>query len=80
MEDACSGLMAALKPKWRGGVTAYVVKDGDVWVGCEVVLSRNVLSQYSVIACERMRRTLKRIRKAAGKAARRFGILRPQGA
>jgi len=80
MDEACEGLMAALKPKWRGGVTASVIREGEARVGCQAVLTRNILSQYSAVAGHHLRRNLKRARRIAGKAARTLGILRPQGA
>jgi MOSC domain-containing protein YiiM len=46
MEENRVGLMHALRPEWRGGVVARVIKTGNVTVGCEVVLSRNRLRQY----------------------------------
>lgn len=74
MEESSAGLMAALKPKWRGGVTAYVIEEGEAQVGCEVVLTRRLLCQYSALGRHHLRRILKRARRVAGKAARTFGI------
>ena len=39
MEEQCAGLMAALTPDWRGGVTCYVVQGDEVAIGDEVELT-----------------------------------------
>lgn len=36
MEEAYAGLLKALHPEWRGGITARVLEGGDVSVGDEV--------------------------------------------
>jgi MOSC domain-containing protein YiiM len=36
MDEACPGLLKALHPDWRGGVTCRVLSDGVVAVGDEV--------------------------------------------
>lgn len=38
MEDAHAGLLKALHPDWRGGVTTRVLSGGDVRVGDEVAI------------------------------------------
>jgi MOSC domain-containing protein YiiM len=35
MEQQLLGLREALKPDWRGGLTANVIDGGDIWVGDE---------------------------------------------
>jgi MOSC domain-containing protein YiiM len=73
MDEIRSGLRAALKPDWRGGVTGRVTQSGEVTVGCEVVLTRNVLRQYSLVLYDRARRFYKWGRRKAGNVARRLG-------
>jgi MOSC domain-containing protein YiiM len=74
MEEGCPGLMSALKPHWRGGVTAYVTRVGCVTVGCDVVLSRDLASQVSVVIYDRLRRAAKRGKALAGRVARVTGL------
>ena len=38
MEEACTGLLEAMKPEWRGGVHGVVLSGGSVAVGDSVVL------------------------------------------
>ena len=40
MEAAQSGLLKALKPDWRGGVTCRVLHGGSVTIGMETTLSK----------------------------------------
>ncbi len=39
MDRQWPGLTAALSPDWRGGLTAHVLKGGEVWIGDGVSLS-----------------------------------------
>lgn len=74
MNQAHPGLMIALKPEWRGGVTCRVTRSGDVVVGCDVVLSRNVMRQLTWATRHRTRRMLKRGRGVAAGIVRRLGL------
>jgi MOSC domain-containing protein YiiM len=78
MNQQYPGLLAALKPRWRAGVTARVKQGGAIAVGAEVVLSRNIVRQYSLIAFYAARKTLKRSRSFVGSFVRR--MLRSQQA
>jgi MOSC domain-containing protein YiiM len=40
MEDVAPGLEAALRPNWRGGVTARVIEGGPIRVGEQVRIER----------------------------------------
>lgn len=60
MDEAHPGLMAALRPDWRGGVTSRVTRAGNVAVGCEVVLSRNIVRQLSWLTYIHGRRIFRR--------------------
>lgn len=41
MEEQCAGLLKALAPEWRGGVTCRVIEDGRIAVGDPVrILTR----------------------------------------
>lgn len=42
MEQAHPGLMKALAPDWRGGVTARVLEGGDIAVGDLVTVERSI--------------------------------------
>jgi MOSC domain-containing protein YiiM len=72
MEQAHPGLMAALQPQWRGGVTCRVTRSGKVAVGCEVVLRRNVIRQCAWVAYLGARRLMKRGRRAIAGLARKL--------
>ncbi|MDH5545283.1 MAG: MOSC domain-containing protein [Gammaproteobacteria bacterium] len=41
MEEASPGLLEALKPDWRGGVTCRVIESGDINIGQTVIMSNN---------------------------------------
>jgi MOSC domain-containing protein YiiM len=73
MNQAHPGLMRALDPEWRAGVTCRVIRSGDVSVGCEVILSRNPLRQAAWVGYTRGRQLLRRGRGLLGDAARRLG-------
>ncbi|MEJ2602877.1 MAG: MOSC domain-containing protein [Gammaproteobacteria bacterium] len=45
MDEASEGLLAALTPDWRGGVTCRVVADGDVRVGDAVDMEQEDVGQ-----------------------------------
>ncbi len=66
MNQACAGLMLALKPDWRGGVTCRVSRSGDVAVGCDVSLTRNPIRQLAWITRVRTKQLLKRGRRLLG--------------
>jgi MOSC domain-containing protein YiiM len=72
MEQAYPGLRAALRPEWRGGVTCRVTRSGDIAVGCEVVLTRNVLRQLTGLSSHHARRFLKQGRALLGGWARKL--------
>lgn len=74
MEEAKPGLMSALKPQWRGGVTCRVTRPGDVAVGSEVALQRNVVRQLGWVAYERGRRAWRKLRGRLGRVARALGL------
>jgi len=74
MEQAQSGLMTALKPEWRGGVTCRVTRSGEASVGCEVVLSRSPIRQLARVTSHHSRRLLKRSRSIAADLAHQFGL------
>src|SRR5439155_3607647 len=73
MNQAHPGLMVALDPEWRGGVTCRVTRSGDIAVGYEVILSRNVIRQLAWVTQHRARRLLKRGRSVFAGVARRLG-------
>jgi MOSC domain-containing protein YiiM len=74
MNQAHPGLMAALRPEWRGGVTCRVTRAGNIEVGCEVVLSRNVVRQSARVAFHHARRFLKRSRSVLSGLSRKLGL------
>jgi len=76
MNEAHPGLKKALQADWRAGVTCRVIRTGDVMVGCEVVLSRNIARQLVWITYLRSRRLLKAGRQSAAGVARRLGLKR----
>jgi MOSC domain-containing protein YiiM len=76
MDEAHPGLMKALQADWRAGVTCRVIRTGDVMVGCEVVLSRNIARQLARIVYLRSRKLLKAGRSSAAGVARRLGLKR----
>lgn len=80
MEQAYPGLKAALTPEWRGGVICRVRRSGDVTVGCEVVLTRNVVRQLTSVSSHHARRFLKQGRALLGGWARKLGWKRPRQA
>ena len=80
MERAYPGLKAALKPEWRGGVICRVTRSGEVTVGSEVVLTRNVARQLTFISSHHARRFLKQGRAVLGGWARKLGWKRPRQA
>jgi MOSC domain-containing protein YiiM len=77
MERAYPGLKAALIPEWRGGVVCRVTQSGEVAVGCEVVLTRNVVRQLTYISSNHARRFLKQGRALLAGWARKLGWKRP---
>jgi MOSC domain-containing protein YiiM len=72
MNQAYSGLMAALDPEWRGGVICRVTRSGAATVGCEVVLSRRPMRQLTWVAHGRARRLWRRCRGTAAAVVRRL--------
>lgn len=72
MNQAYPGLMEALKPEWRGGVTCCVTRSGEVAIGCEVVLSRRVSRQVYWIMYLCSQRFIKRGRAIVAGVARRL--------
>ena len=42
MEEAATGLKAALTPDWRGGVTATVIAEGDIAIGDEIIIEPDI--------------------------------------
>lgn len=42
MEEQCTGLLKALSPDWRGGVTCRVLREGAVTLGDEVEIVREL--------------------------------------
>ena len=73
MEQAHPGLMAALRPEWRGGVTCRVRRAGDVAVGSEVILTRNVMRQLTWVSSHHARRFLKQGRALLSGWAHKLG-------
>lgn len=73
MNQARMGLMTALKPEWRGGVICRVTRSGDIAVGCEVVLSRNVIKQAAWLSYNRVRPLWKKGRGILTRIAQRMG-------
>jgi MOSC domain-containing protein YiiM len=71
MNEEHPGLLAALRPNWRAGATARVIRAGDVYVGAEVVLTRNVVRQWSLVVFYAARKTLKRVRGTLGGMVRK---------
>jgi MOSC domain-containing protein YiiM len=71
MNEIHPGLLAALRPHWRGGVTARVKRAGDIRVGADVVLTRNLVRQWSLVVFYFARSALKRLRAFLGKVKRR---------
>ena len=41
METIAPGLKAALMPDWRGGVTASVVRGGEIAIGDEIRIEQS---------------------------------------
>ncbi|HKR13385.1 MAG TPA: MOSC domain-containing protein [Pyrinomonadaceae bacterium] len=80
MEQAYPGLKAALTPEWRGGVICRVMRPGEVTVGCEVVLTRNVVRQATSISSHHGRKILKQGRAMLGDWARKLGLKKPRQA
>lgn len=80
MEQAYPGLKAALTPEWRGGVICRVMRSGEVTVGCEVVLTRNVVRQVTSISSHHGRKILKQGRAMLGDWARKLGLKKPRQA
>lgn len=78
MERAYPGLKAALKPEWRGGVICRVTRSGDIAVGCEVALTRNVVRQWTGISSHHARRFRNQGRALLGAWARKLGWKRPR--
>lgn len=76
MDEACVGLRAALRPNWRGGVTAYVIRPGSIAVGDDVVLNRSIVRRFAVTTYLGVRRCVKRSRRTLGRIARRAGLRR----
>lgn len=76
MDKAHPGLKHALQPNWRGGVCCRVIRSGDVAIGCNVTLARNVLRQLVWVIYLRGRRTYKAGRSTAGRVARQLGLKR----
>ena len=74
MNQAQTGLMTALKPEWRGGVTCRVTKSGEASVGCEVVLSRSPIRQLACVTSHHTRRLLRRSRSIAADLAHQIGL------
>lgn len=60
MNSGYPGLMGALEPDWRGGVTCRVIRSGDISVGCEVAVRRFVIRQLALVVHHRARRLVKR--------------------
>lgn len=78
MERAYPGLKAALMPEWRGGVICRVTRSGDIAVGCEVVLTRNIVRQLTGISSHHARRFRNQGRALVAGWARRLGWKRPK--
>lgn len=76
MDKAHPGLKHSLQPDWRGGVCCRVIRSGDVAIGCNVTLARNVLRQLVWVVYLRGRRTYKAGRSTAGRVARQLGLKR----
>jgi MOSC domain-containing protein YiiM len=73
MDQAHPRLKVALQPDWRGGVTCWVRRSGNVTVGSEVVLSRHIFRQPLVAVHQHARRFKKRGREILVGFARRLG-------
>jgi MOSC domain-containing protein YiiM len=78
MEKVHPGLLKALEPNWRGGVTCRVRRPGRIAVGCDVRLTRSVVRQKAWVAYMATGRFGKRcLRQIAFAALRLLGKQKP---
>lgn len=60
MNEIHPGLLPALQPDWRAGVTCRVRRAGAIHVGAAVTLRRNVARQWAIVAATFVRKAYKR--------------------
>jgi MOSC domain-containing protein YiiM len=74
MDEACPGLKDALVSSWRGGVTAFVARAGQISLADEVTLERSLARQLAVISYLFARQVARRLGAALRAVGHRVGL------